>query len=164
MGIGKIMSYFTYAFEAPILHYSIGRYNYNVVFLPSDLQESLPFSEHPRLRIDAEVGEFPLEGAWQPAKGRWYLMLPRQFMKEGKLSLGDIVEVRFCIADQDAVNVPDALRLALAANEQAAIAIAWEQITSGRRRGFAHRVASARTVATRNRRVAEVLKALIKIQ
>lgn len=162
MGIGKTMSYFTYAFEAPIVHYSIGRYNYNVVFLPSDLQEALPFAKHPRLRIDAEVGEFPLEGAWQPAKGRWYLMLPRQFMKEGKLSLGDIVEVRFRIADQDAVDVPDALRLALSANEQAATA--WEKLTSGRRRGFAHRVASARTVTTRNRRVAEVIEALTTIQ
>jgi uncharacterized protein YdeI (YjbR/CyaY-like superfamily) len=62
------------------------------------------------------------------------------------------------VADQHAVTVPDELAAAL--RHERAAARAWEALTPGKRRGFAHRVAAAKATETRRRRVDEVLAAL----
>ncbi|MEL6939842.1 MAG: YdeI/OmpD-associated family protein [Cyanobacteria bacterium J06598_1] len=155
------MEDFPYIFDSPIVPHSVGKYHYAVVFLPSEMNEELPFKQYPRLRIEAEVGNAPFSGAWQPTKGRWYLLLSKKFMKKGGFELGDWVTVCFRIADQDAVNVPEALRLAL---EQDAHAMAiWEKLSAGKRRGFAYRVSSAKTSPTQVRRASEVLETLISL-
>ena len=157
------MSYFTYSFEGPIVHHDIGsdKYQYTVVFLPRELQTELPLKQYPRLRIEAEVGEFPLNGALQPVRGDWYLLLSKSMLKQGGWKLGDDVRVRFRVADQDAVEVPEALQDALDGNEDAAEA--WEKLTPGKRRGLAYRVATAKTQPTREKRVAEVLETLAEL-
>ncbi len=153
------MIFFPYAFEAPIEYYDFGTMAYTVVYLPRELERELPLDEYPRLRINGEVADRPIEGAWQPggerSDGRWYLMVPRKFMQQASLSLGDEVEVRFEIADQDHVDVPAELRAALDQNDAARAA--WAQLTPGKQRGLAYRVDSAKRAETRARRVAEVL-------
>ncbi|MEO0987757.1 MAG: YdeI/OmpD-associated family protein [Cyanobacteria bacterium J06639_14] len=152
------MSFYQYEFTGQIVTHNLGTYVYTVVFLPPDLQDELPLNKYPRLRMSGEIGEVPIEGAWQPSKGHWYLMLSRPLMKAGNYSLGDEVDVRFNVVDQDAVEVPDELALALDRDEAASQA--WDQLTPGKRRGLAHRVASAKTAPTRSRRLAEVLNSL----
>ncbi|MEL6327735.1 MAG: YdeI/OmpD-associated family protein [Cyanobacteria bacterium J06626_23] len=147
-------------FEAPIEYHDFGRMGYTVVYLPEEIREQLPFDEYPRLRVDAEVNEQPIDGAFQPGQGRHYLMLSKRLLKSAELSLGDVVSVNFRVADQDAVTVPDELQRALDANAQT-LAL-WEKLTPGKRRGLAHRVASARTMPTRLKRVAEVIAILEK--
>jgi hypothetical protein len=110
------------------------------------------------MRISGEVGDVPFAGAWQPVKGRWYLMLSKPLLKAGGFKVGDLVEVRFRVEAQDTVAVPDALRRALERDRTRLKR--WEALSPGKRRGLAHRVASARTLATEQKRVAEVLEAL----
>lgn len=100
----------------------------------------------------------PFSGAWQPVRGRWYLMLSKALLRDAGLAVGDWAAVRFRVEDQETVELPPPLAAALGAD--AATLAAWEALPAGRRRGFTHRVASARTDVTMKRRVEEVLLAL----
>ncbi|MEM9574844.1 MAG: YdeI/OmpD-associated family protein [Pseudomonadota bacterium] len=153
------MTFFTHRFEAPILSHNVGNrpkyVTYRVVVLPEAMQEELPFDKHPRLRIDGEIADFPFNGAWQPVgNGRYYLIVPKQLFSELNLKVGDHVDVRFRIADQNAVDVPDALRRALLNDPE--LQSKWNQLTAGKRRSFSRRVATAKTEATIEKRIVEV--------
>jgi hypothetical protein len=152
------MPSYPHEFEAPIVHHDIGTYRYTVVFLPDDLARLLPFDRHPRLRMSGEIGDVPFRGAWQPVRGRWFVMLSKAALREAGLSPGDIASVRFRVEDQAEVELPDLLRRAL--ETDAAACAGWKALTPGKRRGLAHRIASARTAPTASRRLAEVLAAL----
>ena len=152
------MDFFPYAFETRIAHHDLGPYRYTVVWLDDDIAAGLPFGGQPRLRISAEVADIPLEGAWQPAHGRWYLMLGRAFMKAAGRRAGDEVEVRFRLAPPDGLSLPEALERALDADPAARAA--FELQTIGKRRALAHRVGSAKGADTVARRVVEILDAL----
>ena len=154
-------SYYPHSFEAEVVHHNVGSYVYTVVFLAPDLVKDLPFDKYPRLRFEGELNDALFEGAWQPVRGRWYVMLSKTLLKEARLSLGDTARVRFLVTDQDYVEVPPELSLALA--ENVAAAEVWESLSAGKRRGFAHRVLSAKTAPTKAKRVAEVLKRLLEL-
>jgi hypothetical protein len=145
-------------FRGEIVRHDAGAYRYTVVFLPDRLAARPPFDGTPRVRARGEVGGVPFAGAWQPVRGRRYLMLSKAMLRAGGFGPGDTVDVWFALDDPDAVDVPDALRRALDADP--ASARAWDALTPGHRRGLAHRVASARMPATIERRVAEVLDAI----
>ena len=147
-------------FEAPIEYHDFGRMGYAVVYMPEDIQVKMPFDQYPRLRVDAEVAEFPIDGAFQPGQGKYYLILSKRLLKRAGLTLGDIVNVNFRVADQNAVNLPNELDIALQGNPAAKTQ--WDTLTPGKQRGLAHRVSSARTTATKEKRVAEVLSTLLE--
>ena len=153
------MSFFPHSFEAEIVHHFVGTYRYTAVFLPEDLIEALPLDRYPRLRVSGEIGDIPFSGAWQPVRGRWYLMLSKPLMKDGGYAIGDRVEVRFRVEDQETVDVPEILERALNADVDAMAA--WQAASAGKRRGWAHRIESAKAVTTKQRRLDEVLKALL---
>jgi len=153
------MSFFTHAFEAEIVRHPIGNgariVHYTVVYLPPAMVSQLPFDAHPRLRVTGEIADVPVEGAWQPAgDGRRYLMVPKVVFEDAGVAVGDRVEVRFKVGDQDAVDVPDALGRLLEGDEE--LAAKWVALTPGARRAFAHRVRSAKTEPTIVKRVGEV--------
>lgn len=149
------MSYFPFVFEGRIERIGTDSYSHAVLRLPDDVRAALPFEGRSRLRVTGEIADRPVEGAWQPAgRGRFQFLLSRRFLRESGLRVGDPVEMRFLVADQDSVDVPEALSDAVAADP--ALAAAWEALTPGARRAFAHRVASAKTKTTRARRVVEV--------
>jgi Bacteriocin-protection, YdeI or OmpD-Associated/Domain of unknown function (DUF1905) len=151
------MSAYPFAFEGIIAYYTFDRYAYTVIYLPENLERKLPFDSHPRLRIAGEVADFPVEGAWQPAgDGRRYFILSKRFLRAAGVAVGDVVEMRFGIADQNAVMVPDALVAALTRNRP--LDRKWRSLTPGAQRAFAHRVATAKTEATQARRIAEVFE------
>jgi hypothetical protein len=152
------MPAYPHEFEAPVLHHDIGTYRYTVVFLPDAIARALPFGRHPRLRMSGEIADIPFRGAWQPVRGRWFVMLSKDVLREAGLSPGDTAAIRFRIEDQAEAETPDPLRRALEAD--AAARAGWEALTPGKRRGHAHRIASARTAPTAARRLAEVLAAL----
>lgn len=124
------------------------------MFLPRDLQGELPLAAHPRLRVTGEIGEQAFEGALTPVRGDWYLLLSKKLLKAIGAVVGDTVEVRFAIADQDAVDVPQALERALAGDAE--MRRLWDAQTPGKQRGLAYRVAAAKSDATRAKRIAEV--------
>lgn len=152
--------YFEHEFDAVIEEYDVGseRYRYTVVFCPNSVAAVLPLKEHPRLRIHGEVGEQPFNAALNPAKGRWYLLLSKRTLRALSAGIGDSVNVRFSVADQDAVDVPPSLAERLAVNAE--LTRLWEEQTPGMQRGLAYRVASAKRQATQARRVDEVIDIL----
>lgn len=152
------MAYFTHRFETTVTLHPVGRYAYTVVYLDPELHASLPLQAHPRLRIEADVSGVAVKGAWQPAGGRWYLMLPKTPLRQAGLAIGSPVEVAFRVIAQDDVDVPPELAAALQASPGARRS--WEALSAGQRRGLAHGVASARRPETRRARVAEVLAVL----
>ena len=156
------MSWYPQVFEGEIARHGVGRGRklwYTVVFLPPDLAETLPFDRHPQLRVEGELADLPFKSAFISAgDGRYYMMVSPETLKAAALAVGHTVEVRFRVADQEAVDVPEALADALADDEEASLA--WDALTTGRRRALAHHVATAKTDPTRNRRVAAVLAAV----
>jgi len=155
-------TFFDYTFEDAIDRFGVGRDRkvwYSVLFLPPELAADLPFARYPRLRVDGEIADVPVTGAWIPTGDgrRYFIVAPRVFRDAG-VAVGSIVEMRFRIADQDAVDMPDALGAALSIDADATAA--WARLTPGKQRGLTHIVHGAKTEPTRVRRVAEVIATL----
>ncbi len=154
------MSFYPHTFTGFTDHHNFGTYRYTVIFLPEELHADLPLDKYPRLRVSGEIAEQPFEAAWQPVRGRWYIMLSKKLLKDAAVGVGDEVEVRFEVVDQEAVDVPLELQHALSENSQAATV--WDALTVGKRRGLTHRISSAKTAKTRARRLQEVLEMLLE--
>jgi len=152
--------YFDHEFDAPIRHHDVGseRYRYTVVYLPEDHAEALPLDEFPRLRISGEVNDCPFEAALTPVSGVWYILFSKKTLREIGAGVGDMVTVRYRIADQDAVDVPELLATAL--NKSKKIKRLWDDQTPGKQRALAYRVASAKRAETQNKRIIEVFDIL----
>ncbi len=153
------MTYFTHHFETRVARHAVGTYFYTVVYLDPALRCELPLDQHARLRIEADVSGVPVKGAWQPSKGRWYLMLPKAPLKAAGLKIGSTVEVWFRFLQQDDVDIPDELAAVLA--KKARVRKAWEALSPGKQRGLAHMVASAKRAETIAARVANVEDVLL---
>jgi Bacteriocin-protection, YdeI or OmpD-Associated/Domain of unknown function (DUF1905) len=156
------MGLFTHEFEAPLATHGVGKSRviwYQVLFMPRALAETLPMNAHPRLRVRGEIINIPVAGAWMPTgDGRHYFIVSPAVRKGTGARLGDMLDMRFVIDEQDRVDMPPALSEALAA--QPAMHSAWMKLTPGQRRGHAHQVAQAKTEATRQRRIQTVLDTL----
>ena len=150
------MSAFTYGFKGKVVEHDVGKYRYTVVFVTRTTQKELPLDQYPRLRIRGAVAGNDFEGALQPAKGRWYIMLSKRLLKQYGLDVGCTVQVEFEIADQDAVNLPPELQAAL--DVDAEVARIWENLTPGKQRSICHHVGSAKQAATKARRVEEAFE------
>jgi hypothetical protein len=151
-------SSFAYAFEGRITSHDVGPYRYSVVYLPQDLAEQLPFERGARLRIKGVIGSALFSGAWQPARGRWFLIVGKRLLRQSGYRLGDLAMVRFGLDDPESVAIPEALQVALAG--AADVRTAWDQLSAGKRRALAHHVDSAKTEPTRAKRVAATLELL----
>lgn len=146
---------FPFEFEGPIVPAGTEDFRQTVIYLPEEIAAQLPLARHPRLRISGEIGRASFRGAWQPQRGRWFLMVSRRLLAGSGYQAGDLAQLRFQVEAQDDVEVPDELTAALAADRQAAAA--WRKLTPGKRRGLAHHVSSAKTPATRGKRAAKTL-------
>lgn len=157
-----MMNYFSHEFEGKISQHGVGKIRiitYKVLFLPQRFESELPFDTFPRLRVEGEIADVPVRGAWIPAgDGRRYFIVSPEIKRNTGFDVGDMVEMRFRIDDQDHVDVPTALRQAIDAD--ADIEAKWLAFTSGKRRMFAFHVASAKSPPTTERRVAEALEAI----
>ncbi|MEL7491107.1 MAG: YdeI/OmpD-associated family protein [Pseudomonadota bacterium] len=154
------MSFYPFQFEGEIVEHDVGArtYVYSVVFLPKPLHKDLPLEQHPRLRLTGEINDHPFDAALTPVRGRWYILLSKKVLKAINAMIGDTVEVRFDIANQDAVDIPDRLQAALKTDKQ--MMKLWNEQTPGMQRGLAYRVASAKMEKTQAKRVNEVFSIL----
>ena len=155
---------YNHSFEGPIDRFGVGKTRkvwYTVLFMPAELEAELPFDRCPRMRVDGEIADVPVTGAWMPTgDGRRYFIVAPRVMKDGAVTVGSMVEMRFAIADQNAVDVPPELAKALLGNPDASEA--WDALTPGKQRGMTHQIHGAKTAHTRARRVAEAIKALTR--
>ena len=152
------MSRFAFEFTGRIAKHSFGDWGYTVVYMPKEVAAELPLAENPRLRVRGEMDEYPFHGAWQPTGGQWYLMINKSVLKQGGYVLGDWINVRFNIDDQDAVDLPEALVEALKMDRK--FKKVWDQLTPGKKRGLAYQVSTAKTAATIEKRI-QKLKATL---
>lgn len=152
------MSYYSHEFigEVAQLHYQ--PYSYTVIFVPESVQATLPLTQYPRLRVIGEIAEHEFNAALIPSKQGRHIILSPELLRATRLRLGDMAEVRFNIADQDAVPLPYELETALADNADAQGV--WDKLTPGRRRGLASLVARPKAEATRTRKAAELVASL----
>jgi hypothetical protein len=147
----KAMSFFEFEFEGVVQHHNVGTYVYTVFFLDPAIAAQLPFDKHARLRMRGEINDHPIEAAWQPAKGRYYVMLSKPLMKEAGLAMGCQATVRFSLVDQNAVDVPADIQQIIANNPK--FSANWHNLSAGKQRGFMHWVGGAKTIQTRTKRV-----------
>ena len=158
------MSYYTHSFEAAISLHGVGKsrvITYKVLFMPPSFEHELPFGEFPRLRVEGEIAEVPVRGAWMPVgDGRRYFIVSPEIKKQTGFDVGDTVEMRFRVDDQDFVDVPDALQRAINADEIASKN--WNDLTAGKKRMFTFHVASAKTDPTQRKRIAEAMSAIVE--
>ena len=158
------MSFYDHAFEAPIEVLDWDGTRYTVIRLPDDAASALPFDDHPRLRVEGEIGDVPMVWTWNPAPAvlgdGWFCYLSRAKLRERELAPETITSVRFNIADQDRVDVPPELLLALGGNADAKAA--WDALTPGRQRGLCHTIDSAKCPTTRDKRATTIVAALAK--
>ena len=156
------MSYFTHHFTDKIALHGVGKsrvMTYKVLFMPPEFETQLPFKTYPRLRIEGEIAEVPVRGAWMPVgDGRRYFIVSPKIKENTGFDVGDEVEMQFRVDDQDYVEIPSALQSAL--NQDDAALNAWNQLTSGKKRMFTNHVASAKTAPTQARRIDEALTAI----
>ncbi|MEL6376158.1 MAG: hypothetical protein AAFQ04_03035 [Pseudomonadota bacterium] len=117
------MSYFTHDFVGEIALHGVGKsrvITYKVLFMPPRFEADLPFRRYPRLRIEGEIADVPVRGAWMPVgDGRRYFIVSPDIKANTGLDVGDEVEMRFRVDDQDYVDMPDALQFALNADDAA---------------------------------------------
>lgn len=153
---------FPHSFEARIAKHGVGKDRkvwYSVLFLPPQFETVLPFDEYPRLRVIGEIADIPVAGAWMPVgDGSRYFIVSPNVRKSAEVDIGDRVEMRFRIDDQDRVDMPEALQSAL--DGDPAAKASWNAMTAGRRRGLTHLVHGAKSDAMRARRVAEVMETI----
>ncbi|MEE4154284.1 MAG: YdeI/OmpD-associated family protein [Erythrobacter sp.] len=152
--------YYPHGFNAEIVRHDVGsqRYRYTVVFVPEEVKAALPLGEYPKLRITGEVDDHPIEAALIPLGSEHYILLSKRLLGAIGKRVGDVVDIRFRIADQDAVEIPARLREALA--RVPAMADLWAQATPGKQRALAHMVASAKRAETKNKRIEYVFAVL----
>jgi hypothetical protein len=150
------MTAYRYSYTGPLELYDLGRYAYHVLYASPELQAELLAQQRPRVRISGELEGIPVNLAWQPSgDGRLYLIVSDELRRARNLLAGDPVTVQFNIADPDAVVVPPELAQVL--EQDPLYEHLWGELTPGRRRAFAHLIASAKGSATRARRLQEVL-------
>jgi hypothetical protein len=156
----KTMSYFAFEFEGLVERREVGKYFYTVVFLPSDIVAQLPFDQSARLRMRGEINDHPIEAAWQPAKGRYYVMLSKALVKEAELETGSRATVRFSVVDQNVVDVPADIQHIIDNNTK--FGENWLGLSAGKQRGFMHWIDEAKTTQTRSKRIMLLVNGLIE--
>jgi len=156
------VNFFTHAFEGTVTAFGVGKTRvvwYQVLFLPTKMACTPPFSTHPRLRVRGEIADGPVAGAFLlTGDGRRYFIVSPPVRKSAGIGLGSLVEMRFLVDDQNRVDVPDILAGALDRDED--LRARWEQLTPGRRRGLAHLINAARSENAREKRLLSVIDAI----
>lgn len=157
------MAYFPYSFEGPISYHGVGKtkvLTYKVLFMPEEFEKELPFKQYPRLRVEGEIADVPVRGAWMPVgDGRRYFIVSPDIKKNTGFDVGDCVEMRFRIDDQDHVDVPVNLLRAISADDH--VSKCWNALTAGKKRMFAFHVASAKRLRPKGEGYWKLLKQLV---
>ncbi len=153
------MRSYNYQFEAPIERIKYGRMFYGGVFLPDTILSALPQARERGFRLVGEVGGLFSEFGLMAVKTCRYIVLSNSFLAQAKLKTGDVVVFRFSPVNPDYVEVPVELEQALDSNHNALRV--WGSLTSGKKREYSFRVASAAQEATRLRRAYQLIESLM---
>jgi hypothetical protein len=142
-------------FDARVTPVEWGRSTCTIIVVPAAAAQALA----PARRVEGEINEHPVNLALSraPVVTGVFLWAGRTLLDRIGIAPGDIVELPLRPAPDDRVDTPPEVEAAL---RRAGATAAWEGLTPGRRRGLLHEVATARTDATRAKRIAALLVAL----
>jgi hypothetical protein len=131
-----------------------GKATYTILGLPADVAARLA-AEGAR-RVEGEINEFPvnLAPARAPVLEETFLWAGKSLLARIGLEPGDEVEVRLRKAPDDEVETPEDVAAALRA---AGATQLWEALTPGKRRGLLYQIGTAKSQATRDRRIAKLM-------
>jgi hypothetical protein len=145
------------AFEGRVQSLPWGRATYTILPLPAEVAAALLAAG--ARRVEGEINDHPvnLALARAPLVDGLFLWAGQSLLERIGIAPGERLEVRLRPAPPDAVDLPDDLALALL---QAGRTDRWEALTPGRRRGHLYTIDTARTPATRSKRIAALVAAL----
>jgi hypothetical protein len=131
-----------------------GRSTYTILRLPEEA--AARFAAEGAKRLEGEMNEHPVNLApvRAPVLEETFLWTGKSLLDRIGLAPGDEVEVRLRKASDDEVEAPDDLALALRARGATDL---WEALTPGRRRGLLYQIGTAKTQATRDKRIAKLI-------
>jgi Bacteriocin-protection, YdeI or OmpD-Associated len=135
-------------FEGRIEPMVWGRSTYTILRIPPDVLDALG----PARRVEGEIAEHPVNLAptRAPVVEGAFLWAGQSLLDRIGIAPGDVVEVRLRPAPDDRVDVPDDLALAMRAADVISV---WEALTPGKRRGLLYKIDTAKTEATRQKRI-----------
>jgi hypothetical protein len=131
-----------------------GRSTYTVVRLPQEVAARLEALG--ARRVEGEINEHPvnLAPSWTPVLEATVLWAGKSLLDRTGLGPGCEVEVRIRKAPDDEVETPEDLAAALRA---AGATQLWDALSPGKRRGMIYQIGTAKTQATRDRRIAALI-------
>jgi hypothetical protein len=142
-------------FEARIEPMVWGRATYTILRLPPEIVAQLGDAK----RVEGELNEHPVNLAPTrvPVIEDAFLWAGQSLLGRVGVAVGDVVELRLCPADALEVAVDDDILSALRAG---GVMGGWGQLTPGKQRGLLYQIASAKTPATRQKRIAKLIEGL----
>jgi hypothetical protein len=124
-----------------------GTSTYTILRLPEDVVAALTSAK----RVEGEINEHPVNLALtrSPVVPGVFLWAGQSLLDRVGIVPGARLEVRLRAAPDDRVDVPDDVAHALHG-----VMAAWQVLTPGKRRGLLYQVDTAKTAATRAKRIA----------
>jgi hypothetical protein len=142
-------------FEGRIEPLVWGKATYTIIRLPTDVLAALG----PTRRVEGEIAEHPVNLAptRAPVIDGAFLWAGQSLLERLGIAPGDCVEVRLRPAPDDRVDLPDDVAASLRASGRIAV---WDALSPGKRRGLLYKIDTAKTDATRQKRIKALLDEL----
>jgi hypothetical protein len=144
-------------FEGAVEPLVWGRATYTILRLPDGVASALLAAG--ATRVEGEIAEHPVNLAMSraPEVEGVFLWAGQSLLDRTGITPGERVEVRLRPAPADAVDTPEDLAAAL---RRADRTVEWEALTPGKRRSYIYQIGTAKTAATREKRIAALIEGL----
>ena len=143
------------AFEGAVEPVVWGKATYTVLRLPDAVVAALGTAR----RVEGEINEHWVNLALSraPVVEGVFLWAGASLLDRLGIAPGESVEVRLRPAADDQVDTPEDVALALRVADRTAV---WEGLTAGKRRGMLYQIGTAKTAATRAKRIDAMIQSL----
>jgi Bacteriocin-protection, YdeI or OmpD-Associated/Domain of unknown function (DUF1905) len=140
-------------FDGRIVPMLWGTATYTILPVPPHVITALGATK----RVEGEINDHPVNLALTraPVMDGVFLWAGQSLLTRVGIAPGDRVEVRLRPAPDDRVDLPDDVAHALRG-----VMAVWQALTPGKRRGLLYQVDTAKTAATRAKRIAKLLESL----
>jgi len=144
------------AFEGMVEPLIWGKASYTILRLPPEVCLALGDAK----RVEGEIADHPVNLAQvrAPVVEGAFLWAGKSLLARIGVAPGDLVEVCLRPANPDLVDTPEDVEAALRA---AGLIDAWRGLTAGKQRGLLYKVDTAKSGATRAKRIAALLNLLL---
>jgi Bacteriocin-protection, YdeI or OmpD-Associated len=141
-------------FEGRVETVQWGRATYTILRLPPDVEVALTALR--AKRVEGEMNDHPVNLALTraPVVDGVFLWAGQSLLDRAGIIPGEQIEVRLRPVPGDLVDVPEDVTAAL---RQAGLTTRWDALTPGKRRGMLYQVETAKTSATRLKRIAALV-------